>query len=233
MGTVTRESPEYRAAVVAGIRALADFVEQHTDLPVPQISGAQYSYLDTPYEDVKRGVRRAAESLGVEPVIEADHASVRVNVASGGYPSPLPMFSVIYTIHGSPDDLPADPDQGRTTAVAEAKPDTLVQPLGRAAEVIQPTESRPHSIGAGEQNLYRFDNGYGASVVRFEYMGAHSYGGEQGLWELAVLRFTGDGIDDCEITYSTPVTDDVIGWLDDDAVQEKLRQIRDLSKAQS
>ena len=43
-----------------------------------------------------------------------------------------------------------------------------------------------------------FDNGYGVSVVQ----GPHSYGGQKGLYELAVLGT--DGF----ITYETPVTND-------------------------
>lgn len=42
----------------------------------------------------------------------------------------------------------------------------------------KPKIERTHPLGG----IQRFDNGYGASVVRFTY----SYGFEQGLWELAV-----------------------------------------------
>ena len=48
-----------------------------------------------------------------------------------------------------------------------------------------------------------FPNGYGVSIIRHD----GSYGGKQGLFEVAVLR--GDSI-----TYDTPVTNDVIGYLD-------------------
>ena len=54
----------------------------------------------------------------------------------------------------------------------------------------------------GNSAEVKFPNGFGASVVCHD----HSYGGSQGLYELAVLR--GD-----EICYTTPVTDDVLGWL--------------------
>ncbi|WP_249182454.1 hypothetical protein [Burkholderia ambifaria] len=46
----------------------------------------------------------------------------------------------------------------------------------------------PHierSLNGGEQKVYRFDNGYGASVVRHQY----SYGGDRGQWELGVVKF--------------------------------------------
>ena len=70
----------------------------------------------------------------------------------------------------------------------------------------------------GEQYLYRFENGFGASVVRHAY----SYGTEQGLWELAVVRWRGD--DFC-ITYDTKITNDVVGYLRDKRVTEILKTI--------
>jgi len=99
------------------------------------------------------------------------------------------------------------------------------------SELIQPSAEVAHPIGVGTQRIYRFDNGYGASVVRFTIApGVGSYGAGEDLWELAVVRFTGPGVSpkDFELTYGTPLTDDVIGWLSDEDVQEKLRQIRDL-----
>ena len=98
---------------------------------------------------------------------------------------------------------------------------TVTQP---ADEVIQPTVERPHGFD-GTQRLYRFENGYGASVVRFQYKGSGSYGAGEGLWEMAVIHYDGQKF---ELVYDTPVADDVIGWLDEPEIQEKLRQIRDL-----
>jgi hypothetical protein len=74
----------------------------------------------------------------------------------------------------------------------------------------------------GTQKLYSFPNGYGASVVKHEY----SYGGDRGLWELAVINnISEDGFDIC---YDTPITDDVIGFLNDPEVDRLLYLIRDL-----
>lgn len=74
----------------------------------------------------------------------------------------------------------------------------------------------PHPAGmGGEQRLYAFPNGYEVSVVRTPY----SHGGEQGFWELAVRNPDG-GLD-----YSTPVTDDTIGWLEWEAVLPLLDQV--------
>lgn len=77
------------------------------------------------------------------------------------------------------------------------------------------------SVNGGIQKLYKFDNNYGASVVKHAY----SYGGPSGKWEIAVIIFEGD---DWDITYHTPITDDVIGHLSDDGVEDILRQIKAL-----
>ena len=69
-----------------------------------------------------------------------------------------------------------------------------------------PTIERPHPAGmGGTQKLYRFPNGYGASVVQFP----HSYGYGSGRWELAVLKITGEGEDEFKLTYETDITDEV------------------------
>ena len=63
-----------------------------------------------------------------------------------------------------------------------------------------------------------FDNGYGASVVRH----IMSYGGKLGLYELAILD-KGD-----DLTYDTPVTNDVIGYLTPEEVTNYLIKIQEL-----
>ena len=63
-----------------------------------------------------------------------------------------------------------------------------------------------------------FDNGYGASVI----IGPHTYGGEDGLYELGVLG------KDKKLTYDTPVTDDVEGYLTEEAVTKLMEQIQNL-----
>ena len=45
------------------------------------------------------------------------------------------------------------------------------------------------------------------------------------MWELAVTKKTRDGWDLC---YDTPITHDVIGWLDELGVVEVLKRIEDL-----
>ena len=63
-----------------------------------------------------------------------------------------------------------------------------------------------------------FDNGYGATIVQ----GPHTYGGADGLYELAVL-----GKND-EISYDTPVTGDVEGYLSEAQVTDLLIKIQQL-----
>ena len=70
----------------------------------------------------------------------------------------------------------------------------------------------------GVQKLYKFSNGYGASVVRHSF----SYGGDEGLWELAVIRYNGDHFD---IYYSTPIAGDVLGYLSEEDVDAILDEI--------
>jgi phosphate-selective porin len=79
------------------------------------------------------------------------------------------------------------------------------------------------SLHGGVQRLYRFDNGWGASVIRH----SGSYGSDRGLWELAVIRYLGED-DRFRLNYTTPVTDDVIGHLTDDDVEKLLLQISEL-----
>lgn len=90
------------------------------------------------------------------------------------------------------------------------------------------TMERPLGTG-GIQRVYRFANGFGASVVRFAY----SYGGPEGLWELAVIRFTGPKDDDYELTYDTPITSDVEGRLTEDDVDALLAKIEKLPSSYS
>lgn len=86
--------------------------------------------------------------------------------------------------------------------------------------MIEPYESKKNPFLDGTQHLYKFPNGYGASVIRNTF----SYGGPE-LSELAVLKWTGDTHDLC---YDTEITDDVIGYLADDEIEPLLERIRDL-----
>jgi hypothetical protein len=63
-----------------------------------------------------------------------------------------------------------------------------------------------------------FDNGFGASIV----CTPHTYGGDRGLYEIAVLDTEG------KLTYDTSVTDDVIGYLRPEDVTDVMEKIQQL-----
>jgi len=84
----------------------------------------------------------------------------------------------------------------------------------------------------GIQKVYKFPNGYGASVIQHK----GSYGYQKGLWEVAVL-FHGElcyyqkGLWEVavlfhgELCYDTEITEDVIGHLNDPQVDNVLGKI--------
>ena len=93
----------------------------------------------------------------------------------------------------------------------------------RVAPATDPTpknRTATRSINGGVQHEYEFPNGYGASVVSHSY----SYGRESGLWELAVL-------DHGHLTYTTPITADVLGHLTTEEVDATLDRIAALERA--
>lgn len=69
----------------------------------------------------------------------------------------------------------------------------------------------------GEQWIFSFSNGYGASVIT----GGIAYCNEGQPYELAVLKHG-------ELCYDTPITDDVIGYLTSDEVFDLLDRIEQL-----
>jgi hypothetical protein len=75
----------------------------------------------------------------------------------------------------------------------------------------------PNEFMGGVRATHTFPNGYGVSVI----CGHGSYGGDEGLYELAV---THGG----RITYDTLVTDDVVGHLTPERVTELLAQVEAL-----
>ena len=74
----------------------------------------------------------------------------------------------------------------------------------------------------GVQYKFRFENGYGASVIK--HVG--SYGCLDDLWELAVIKFEESG--EWNLCYTTSITDDVIGYLTDSEVRDILQKIKEL-----
>ena len=71
--------------------------------------------------------------------------------------------------------------------------------------------------GSGIYSRTMFENGFGASVIRHKY----SYGGKDGLYELAVLDTDG------ELHYDNAVAEgDVCGYLTEEGVTELLKGIQ-------
>ena len=71
---------------------------------------------------------------------------------------------------------------------------------------------------SGVRSRMMFENGFGVSVVSHTY----SYGGKDGLFEVAVLD------EDGNLTYNTPVTNDVVGYLNPDEVTEIMEEVQNL-----
>ena len=84
----------------------------------------------------------------------------------------------------------------------------------------QELKFQDHTLIGRKQCIVQFPNGYGASIVQ----GEHTYGGKDGLYEIAV--FGKDG----HISYSTPITDDVLGYLSEEEVEKTLIDIKNLDK---
>jgi len=77
-------------------------------------------------------------------------------------------------------------------------------------------DGAPYMVG--KKVRVQFDNGYGVSVVSHTF----SYGGKDGLYELAVLDKNGD------LTYETPITNDVLGYLEPEEVTEIMTKVQSL-----
>lgn len=82
---------------------------------------------------------------------------------------------------------------------------------------------REAGVFAPETECYRFrvpnHDDMEVSVIR----SSMTYGGSEGLFELAMLRN-----DKC--CYDTPITDDVIGWLDEEGVLNILEDVQRIYK---
>ncbi len=75
-------------------------------------------------------------------------------------------------------------------------------------------------MGLGEISRIEFDNGWGVSVVK----GPYTYGGSEGLYELAVLNNE-------QIHYDNPVANgDVVGYLRPEDVTDKMIEIQKFEK---
>lgn len=79
-------------------------------------------------------------------------------------------------------------------------------------------ETMTTPLMGGKKTRIHFDNGYGASIVSHDF----SYGGKNGLYELAVLK-------DGDLHYDNPVANgDVVGYLKEEDVTKLLIEIQKL-----
>lgn len=84
----------------------------------------------------------------------------------------------------------------------------------------QYTESiHPAGMG-GIRRVYKFENGYVAYVINTPF----SYGGTEGLWEVAIMDAKG-------INYDIPITYGVIGCLNDVELDKVLDRIAALPRS--
>lgn len=82
-------------------------------------------------------------------------------------------------------------------------------------------ELREDAFGSGKYCRIMFDNGWGASIVSHKY----SYGGDKGLYELAVLDSSGD------LHYDNVVAEgDVRGYLGEEEVTDLIKQIQEYER---
>lgn len=76
----------------------------------------------------------------------------------------------------------------------------------------------PHPfVENGDQAIIHFDNGYGVSVL----VGNEFYSNGIDTYEVAILK-------DGNITYETPITNDVLGYLSKKEVTKVMKQVQQL-----
>ena len=78
----------------------------------------------------------------------------------------------------------------------------------------------PHPIGRGQQASMDFDNDFGVSVL----LGDTFYSDGISTYEVAILKFG-------SVCYSTPITGDVLGYLNREEVSNTMIAVQELSQA--
>lgn len=103
-----------RAAYVQSVRAFADFIETHADLPVPDSICGQANIFGTLAEQ-RAVVEAAAAALGREPAKHVAAGSERLSLT---YTDPAGFSYVVYANAGSASDAPPrKPAKSRPYAV--------------------------------------------------------------------------------------------------------------------
>ena len=95
--------------------------------------------------------------------------------------------------------------------------DTKSQKLN-SMKTFKDLQFKLHSSKTGIISRMMFENGYGVSVVQTPT----TYGGADGFYELAVIGKDG------QITYESPITSDVEGYLDEIGITKLMEQIQKL-----
>ena len=80
-------------------------------------------------------------------------------------------------------------------------------------------ETQSHAMLGIQAKMY-FDNGYGVSVIKGEL----TYGGKDGLYELAVVKKSGG------LCFDSGITDDVLGSLKPKEVTKYMKKIQELKR---
>ena len=93
----------------------------------------------------------------------------------------------------------------------------VIPSIGELAQFVFDFKDR----GYIQQIVFKFENGYGASVLRGDILHMN----HEGLFEIGVVKFDGD---DFELNHETPITNDVIAWQTGEDVVDVLKQIRAL-----
>lgn len=78
-------------------------------------------------------------------------------------------------------------------------------------------------LNGGTQTVYKFPNGYGASVI---CGGTYTYGDDERPYELAVIKFFDE--DSYSLCYDTPITDDVVAYQTGEEIINLLMNIKEL-----
>jgi hypothetical protein len=82
-------------------------------------------------------------------------------------------------------------------------------------------KEHPHRPQFNTQAKMFFDNGYGISVIT----GSGAYKSETRPYEVAVIK---GNEEDWSLCYDTPITDDVIGYNNEEDVTEIMKQVQKL-----
>jgi hypothetical protein len=102
---------QHRAAVVAGIRALADFIENNPALPLPHSVNTQHSIFGGLDDTGRELIRQVGEQLQLPDLTDVgfadsyvrfddESASARYEVAKNAIPEGG-SFRAVYVVHGN------------------------------------------------------------------------------------------------------------------------------------